>query len=105
MDWLSKFRREFNEGRKYCRVAVAVAKDGKVIYENGFGYRNIENKDPVTKDTIFGIASITKSFTSLAMMKLVSEGKVAIDDPVTKYLPDFKLSYLEDASKVKYIIS
>ncbi|MBD8068714.1 serine hydrolase domain-containing protein [Bacillus sp. PS06] len=82
-------------------VAVAVSKDGELIYENGFGYRDIVTKDPVTKDTIFGIASISKSMTALAIMKLQSEGKLHVDDPVITYLPDFTLPHLEDMSTVR----
>ncbi|MYL57358.1 serine hydrolase [Virgibacillus halodenitrificans] len=81
-------------------AAVAISKNGKVIYKNGFGYRDIENKKPVTVDTIFGIASISKSFTALAIMKLESEGKLSVDDPVINYLPAFQLK-TEDMSKIK----
>lgn len=102
-DWnrFEKYVEELMLEENIAGVAIAVAKDGKVIYENGFGYRNIEAREPVTKDTIFGIASISKSFTALAIMKLESEGKLSADDEVIKYLPDFKLSNLEDSSKVK----
>nr|WP_026682728.1 serine hydrolase domain-containing protein [Priestia megaterium] len=81
-------------------AAVAVSKNGETIYMNGFGYRDVKNKKPVTVDTIFGIASITKSFTALAIMKLESEGKLSVDDPVIKYLPDFQLK-TEDMSQIK----
>lgn len=81
-------------------TAVAVSKNGKIIYKNGFGYRDIENKKPVTADTIFGIASISKSFTALAIMKLESEGKLSVNDPVVDYLPNFQLK-MEDMSKIK----
>ncbi|KXH82091.1 hypothetical protein AU377_06345 [Sporosarcina sp. HYO08] len=72
-------------------VAVAVSVGGQVVYEQGFGKRNLETMEPVTPDTIFGIASVTKSFTALAIMKLAEEGKVQIHKPVVHYLPDFKL--------------
>jgi CubicO group peptidase (beta-lactamase class C family) len=73
-------------------VAVAVIRDGEVVYLKGFGVRAAGGKDPVTPDTLFPIASCTKAFTTAAMAVLVDEGKMAWDDPVRKYLPDFHLS-------------
>ena len=70
---------------------VLVAEKGKVIYKKSFGYANYENKTPLTKDSIFDIASITKTFTAVAIMKLVEKRKLSLDDKITKYLP--KLPY------------
>ncbi|GMX66686.1 serine hydrolase [Paenibacillus elgii] len=72
-------------------AAVAVSLRGETVYQQGFGVRNMETGDPVTSDTVFGIASVTKSFTALAIMQLAEEGKLSLDDPVTKHLPEFKL--------------
>jgi CubicO group peptidase (beta-lactamase class C family) len=72
-------------------LAIAVVQDGKVIYAKGYGYRDIENKLPVTPDTLFAIGSISKSFTTLAFAILNDEGKVDWDKPVRDYLPEFKL--------------
>lgn len=82
-------------------AAIAVSRNGEVIYQKGFGYRDIETQEPVTPDTIFGIASITKSFTALAIMQLEQEGKLSVHDPVIQYLPEFKLHGIEDMSTVK----
>ncbi|MYL43799.1 serine hydrolase domain-containing protein [Virgibacillus salexigens] len=101
-DW-SKFEsyiRRLMTENNVAGAAVAVSKNGKVIYKNGFGYRDLENRKLVTEDTIFGIASITKSFTALAIMKLESEGKLSIDDPVINYLPEFQLQTV-DMSQIK----
>src|SRR5262249_15834922 len=70
-------------------VAVAVVKDGKGIYAKGYGYRDIEQKLPVTPDTQFAIGSITKSFTSLTFSMLNDDGKVEWDKPVHEVLPEF----------------
>lgn len=59
------------------------------LYEGLYGVRN-EAGDPVTGDTRFGIASITKSFTALAILQLASQGKLSVSDPVTKYLPELR---------------
>src|SRR5436190_1557141 len=72
-------------------VALAVVQDGKVIYAKGFGYRDLENKLPVTAATLFPIGSITKSFTALTFAILKNEGKVDWDKPVRSYLPEFQM--------------
>lgn len=57
----------------------------------GFGVTNVDDPQPITADTIFTIASISKTVTATAMMKLVDQGKLSIDAPVQKYLPDFRV--------------
>jgi len=69
--------------------AVAVMRDGKLIYARGFGYADVENKTPVQPDALFRIASVSKTLTSAAIMKLVEEGKLRLDDrvaPLIAYL-------------------
>ncbi len=73
-------------------VALAVVQDGKVTYTKGYGVRSTETNAPVTEGTLFGIGSVTKSFTALDVMQLVEQGKLDLDMPIIKYLPDFKLS-------------
>ncbi|HKI19592.1 MAG TPA: serine hydrolase domain-containing protein, partial [Isosphaeraceae bacterium] len=72
-------------------MAVAVVKDGKIEFAHGYGIRTLGGNDAVDADTVFPIASITKSFTATAMAMLVDEGKVAWMDCVTKHLPEFQL--------------
>jgi CubicO group peptidase (beta-lactamase class C family) len=72
-------------------VAVAVSSKGKVIYQKGFGYRDLHKKLPVTPETIFGIASVTKSFTAAAIMELQQEGRLSVDDPVVEYIPELRI--------------
>jgi len=77
--------------RKYAIPggAVAVMRDGKLIYARGFGYADVENKTVVQPDALFRIASVSKPITSAAIMKLVEEGKLALDDrvaPLIAYL-------------------
>lgn len=70
--------------RKYAIPggAVAVLRDGKLIYARGFGYADVENKTPVQPDALFRIASVSKPITAVAIMKLVEEGKLRLDDRV-----------------------
>jgi N-acyl-D-amino-acid deacylase len=66
--------------------AVAVMRDGKLIYARGFGYADVENKTPVQPDALFRIASVSKPITAVAIMKLVEEGKLALDDRVAPFV-------------------
>jgi CubicO group peptidase (beta-lactamase class C family) len=79
-------------------LAVAIVRNGEVEYINGYGIAN-PNGDPVTPDTPFLLASVSKSFTALAIMQLVEEGMINLDDPVQKYLPWFDVKG-EGASEI-----
>ena len=70
--------------------AVAlIARNGKIVYYNAAGYKNLDSKQPLSKDDIFRMASQTKAVTSVAVMILYEEGKFLLDDPVSKYIPAF----------------
>lgn len=72
-------------------LAVGVIYDGELVYSKDFGFSNIEEKKPVTADTIFRIASISKTFTGIAIMQLVEQGKINLDDPVNQHLRAYKV--------------
>ena len=72
-------------------LALVIMKDDKVLLSKGFGVREIGKLETVDEHTLFAIGSNTKAFTATAMGLLVQEGKLAWDDPVTKYIPTFKL--------------
>jgi CubicO group peptidase (beta-lactamase class C family) len=71
-------------------AVVMVLRKGKIAYFEAFGYQDREKKIPMTRDSIFRIASLTKPFTSLAIMMLAEEGKIQPPFPVSLYLPEFK---------------
>ena len=71
-------------------AAAMIIHDGKIVYHKAVGYNDLENKTPLKKDDIFRIASQTKAVTSVAIMLLMEEGKLLLDDPVSKYIPSFK---------------
>src|SRR5207245_2146033 len=77
-------------------AAVALAKDGEVVYERGFGHRDAAATLPVTPDTRFGLGSVTKSFPALCICQIEEAGKLSIADPVVKWLPEFRLPRAED---------
>ncbi len=69
-------------------AAVAVVQNGEVIFKKGYGSANLEYDIPVTPKTIFHVASISKQFTVFALLLLAEEGKVSLDDPIQKYIPE-----------------
>lgn len=70
-------------------VAVAIAVNGKLVYSKGFGYADLENKVPFTANTVSRIGSISKTFTALAAMQLVEQGKLNLEAEVQTYVPGF----------------
>jgi len=67
-----------------------IAKGGKVVFSKGYGMANYELDVPNTPQTKFRLGSITKQFTSMAVMQLQEKGLLSVDDPITKYFPDYK---------------
>ena len=70
-------------------VSVAVARGGRVVHAQGYGLANVELNVPATADTVYRIGSITKQFTAAAIMQLVEQGKMSLDDPIETFLPDY----------------
>ena len=88
-------------------VAIGIIYDQEMIWSKGFGYADIENKKPVTPQTLFRIASITKLFTSTALLQLRDAGKLQLDDPVVKHLPWFSVQQEPDSPPIllKHLIT
>jgi CubicO group peptidase (beta-lactamase class C family) len=72
-------------------IAVAVAQHGHIIWEEGFGWANREQRIPATEHTMYSLASISKPFTATGLMTLVEAGKIDLDRPINDYLGDAKL--------------
>ena len=72
---------------------VIVEKDGKIVYDKGFGLANLETGAPITDTTMFNICSVSKQFSAMALFILAEEGKISLDDPVNKYFPQFKAEF------------
>lgn len=75
-------------------VTVAVARDGAVLWEEGFGYADLERRIPATPATLYSLASISKPFTATAVMRLAQQGRVNLDRPVDDYLGGMRLTGL-----------
>ena len=76
--------------RKIAGAVALIAHDGNIVYHKGIGYADIAEKRKMQPNTIFRIASQTKAITSVAVMMLYEEGKLLLDDPVSRYIPEFK---------------
>ena len=74
--------------RRVPSIVVAVAEDGKIVWEEAFGWADVENRVRATPNTIYRLGSISKTITATGLMLLVEEGKVDLDKPVIDYLPE-----------------
>jgi CubicO group peptidase (beta-lactamase class C family) len=86
-------------------LSIAVVKDGQVVYAKGFGARCLKDSLAATPDTLYGIGSCTKSFTALAIMQLMEQGKLNVHDPVKKYVPDFRIGKDENPITIHHLLS
>jgi len=76
------------ELQKIPGLSIAVVRDGKIIKEAGYGLANLEHNVPARPETIYQTGSVGKQFTAALVMLLVEDGKIVLDDPVSKYLPN-----------------
>lgn len=70
-------------------AAVAVIRDGRIVFLKGYGLADVLSKTPISPDTAFDLASVTKPFTAIAILLLEQRGKLALDDPISKTCPEF----------------
>lgn len=87
---VEKLYRERAEKYHYPGTAFGIVVDGKLVYSGGFGYTNIAKKIPATPTSLFRIASMSKSITAMAILKLRDAGKLRLDDPAEMYIPELK---------------
>jgi CubicO group peptidase (beta-lactamase class C family) len=78
----------FAEASKVPGIAYGILVDGELAASGGLGVRELDAKSPVDVDTVFRIASMTKSFTAISILRLRDDGKLSLDDPVEKYVPE-----------------
>lgn len=82
---------EFIDTHPIPGIAVGVVKDGQVVYAKGFGVADAQTREPVTSQSLFHTASVSKTFVATAIMQLVQQKKLDLDTPVAEYLPYFQL--------------
>jgi len=102
--YLDQFEQEFVQGLNAKRIpgaAVAIVKDGRVVFQKGFGVKEKGKNDPVNEDTVFRLGSVSKGFASVLAGVLVEEGVVEWDHPVSGYLEEFRLNDPEQTGRVQ----
>lgn len=87
---VEKLYKDYAAKNHFPGYAFGIMLDGKLVFSGGGGYTDIEKKIPATTRSMFRIASMSKSFTSMAILKLRDEGKLKLDDPVYLYIPEMK---------------
>jgi len=87
---IDKIFKSYADSNHLPGLAYGLVVDGKLIYKNNFGYTDIEKKIPVTSSSLFRIASMSKSFVAMSILKLRDEGKLNLDDPAYLYIPELK---------------
>ncbi len=85
-------------------IAIVADRSGKVRYKNLLGYADVEAKKPMSEDNVFWIASMTKMFAGASIMMLVDEGKVSLDDPVTKFIPQLKKWLVVEEKDASHVV-
>ncbi|NRB76135.1 MAG: beta-lactamase family protein [Verrucomicrobiales bacterium] len=90
LDTLSEIMNQAVTDKQVAGASFIVVHQGEVVFREGVGYADIESKRPFTADELLPIASVSKPFMASVVMALVDQGKLNLDDPVEKYLPEFK---------------
>ncbi len=90
---LESFLTDWMSNERVPGLSLALLREGELVYADGFGARNLEENHPASANTLYAVASVTKSFTALSLLQLVERGEVALDDPVEDYVP-----YLDNVS-------
>jgi len=85
--WLDSHVPEMMREAGLPGFSIAVVKDGKTVHAEGFGARDPQKNLPATPDTLYGIGSVTKSFVAIAVLQLAEQGKLSLDDPVSRHVP------------------
>src|SRR3569832_88892 len=83
-------KQRYIDSGRFPGTQLTIYRRGKIVHANSQGYADVERKVPVKDVTIYRFYSMTKPITSVAFMMLVEEGKVALDEPVAKYIPEWK---------------
>ena len=101
---LERFEKEVDDLRNRLMIpglSAIVVKDQKVLWAKGFGFADVDKRIRATPDTLFHLASVTKTFAATLIMQLVEQGKLDLEEPISHYSSDFK----DDSVRIKHIIS
>ena len=98
---LNEVMHSFVDNNDLSAIQTAIIRNGKLIHFDSYGNSDILEKDSLESDDIFRIASMTKPIVSIGLMMLYEEGKFQLDDPVYKYIPEFKNLTVKKRKKTK----
>ena len=101
---VARFEKQVDELYKLLQIpgiSAAIVKDQKLLWAKGFGFADLEKRIPATPDTVYSIASLTKPFAATLVMRLVEQGKLDLDEPISHYSTDFK----DDSVKIKHLLT
>ncbi len=85
-------------------LSAAIVEGGEVAWSRGFGFRDLERGFPATPRTLYAVASVTKSFTAIAVMQLAERGKLTVDDPLEKHVP-LRLQLSDEPVRIRHLLS
>jgi CubicO group peptidase (beta-lactamase class C family) len=101
---VDRFRQQLEGDRERLKIpglSAVILEDGDVLWTQGFGYADVERHLPATPDTLYHIASVTKTFTAILVLQLVEQGKLDLDAPVSRYVPEIT----DDRVRIKHLLS
>lgn len=103
------FERDADEIRNTLHIpgmSAAILENQKILWTRGFGYADLEKKVPATPDTLYSIASVTKTFGSTLLMQLVEKGRVALEEPIARYPPSrYAPPITDERVQIRHILS
>lgn len=91
LDKLPQKIQERMQQQRLASVSIAIVHDREILFNQAFGYADVEKKNPATKGTIYPIGSITKVFTATMLMKLCEKGMLSLETPLNEYIPEYKI--------------
>ena len=86
-------------------ISMALVEDDEIIWSRGFGFRSISERLPATPGTVYDVASVSKSFTAVAVLQLQEQRKLSLEDPVAKFIPEFQIKPFGETIKIKHLLS
>ncbi|HKO97388.1 MAG TPA: serine hydrolase [Pyrinomonadaceae bacterium] len=101
---IERFEKQVEELRRLLKIpgmSAVVVKDQKVLWADGFGFADLDKQIPATPDTLYHVASLTKTFAATLILQLVEQGKLDLNEPMSRYSEDFK----DDSVKIKHLLS
>jgi CubicO group peptidase (beta-lactamase class C family) len=102
----ARFERQLEELREKLKIpglSAAIVRENKVVWAKGFGYADLEKQTPAAPETNYRIASLTKTFASTVLMQLVEQGSLDLEEPMSKFSPEFQTRFKNDSIKVRHV--